>query len=127
MNTRWSTRSGRLQRVLLKEGTKPDQRAIIDYFDLKKVYDFVERNDNIKTKINRHCGRSKDSDISPLLERLYNNAKTNISATKQGNRHDFVVKQFGIAMLILAGKSTYEFLQANLGKNVSIFTLKVNT
>ena len=48
---------------------------------------------------------------------LYNNAKTNMSATKQGNRHDFIVKQFGIALLILPGKSAYEFLQANLGKH----------
>ena len=52
MNTRWSTRSGRFQRVLLKEGAKPGQRVITDYFDLKNVCDFIESNDEIKMKIN---------------------------------------------------------------------------
>lgn len=106
--------------MLIKEGTKPGQSVITDYFDVQKICDFIESNNEIRTQINKNCGKSLESNISPLLQRLYNNAKTNISARKQGNRHDLVVKQFGIAMLILAGKSTYEFIQANFGKRERI-------
>ena len=114
MKSRWSTRPGRRQRELLKEGTKPDQSVITDFFDLKTVCDFID----IREKINEQSGRSKDSSIAPLLERLYQNAISNSSAKQQGNRHEFIVKQFGISLLILSGKSIYKFIQTNLGKYV---------
>ena len=124
MKSRWSTRSGRRQRDLLKEGTKPGQSVITDFFNLKTVCKFIESNNEIKEKINEQCGRPKQASVSPLLERLYQNANSNMSAKKQGNRHDFVVKQFGISLLILAGKSTYEFIQANLGKYSVFFGIR---
>ena len=59
--------------------------------------------------------KTKDLNVAPLLQRLFDNAKNNFKPSKQAIRHDNVVKQFAVSLLILTGKSGYELLQSNLG------------
>ena len=101
----------------MNESLKPGQTAITDYFDIDNVSETIEMNSVLRTRINDIRGQPKESSVTPLLQRLFENAQHNGSTkSKHANRHDMVVKQFAAALLILTGKSGYELLQANLGK-----------
>ena len=100
----------------MKDGLKPGQREMTDYFEMDKVCHTIDDNIGIKTKINDIYGQPRGSSVAPLLQRLFDNAQNNTSKSKHANRHDRVVKQFAAALLILTGKSGYELLQSNLGK-----------
>ena len=65
--------------------------------------------------MNSSCGRATDANVAPLLKKLFDNAQNNSSASKKGYRHDTTIKLFAVSLLILTGKSGYEFLQSNLG------------
>ena len=63
------------------------------------------------------CGK-EDTDkisITPLLQRIFENAQNNSGNSKQGYRHDLIVKKFGAALYCLVGKSGFDLLHKNLG------------
>ena len=63
------------------------------------------------------CGKEETDKISvtPLLQRIFENAQNNSGSSKQGYRHDLIVKKFGAALYCLVGKSGFDLLQTNLG------------
>lgn len=83
-----------------------------DYFNIESVCEHAENNIDVRTNINKLCGRDENEGVAPLLLKIYENAKNN--AKKVSNRHNQTVKKFALALLILTGKSGYELLQKNL-------------
>ena len=97
---------------------------ITQFFDVvDRVTVAVSGDESLREEININVGQSKDADVASLLKKLFDNALNNSQNPKGGNRHDLVVKQFAATLLILMGKSSYEFLQSNLGMVFACFIM----
>ena len=105
----------------MKDAIKPGQTYITNYFDVEKLRNSIEENYEIRSNINEVCGKPKDSNVAPLLQRLFDNAKNNFKPSKQAIRHDNVVKLFAVSLL-LTGTSGYELLQSNLGNALPFYS-----
>ena len=77
-SARWGDRSYRNRRALIKSAVHPGQTSILDYFDVQAVYDYIEETVSIRTEINRFCGRDDSDRVSPLLQRIYENAQKTV-------------------------------------------------
>ena len=72
----------------MMDAIKPGQRAITDYFNFEKICNTIEENVGIRARMNDTCGRPSESNVAPLLQRIYENAQKNVSSSKHGNGHD---------------------------------------
>ena len=97
---------------------KASQHAsnITEYFDFERFTQSIDEDETLRTEINKTVGHNSYETVAPLLRRLYNNAQSNSkNATKQGHRHDEVVKKFAASLLCLIGSGGCEMLQCNFG------------
>ena len=71
----------------------------------------------IESEVRNLCGKEETDKISvtPLLQRIFENAQNNSGSSKQGYHHDLIVKKFGAALYCSVGKSGFDLLQTNLG------------
>ena len=111
----------------MKVGWSSSQSHITDYFDTELIYDIIETNSVIKNTINRICGKPVSSSVTPLLQRIYDNARNNTKLSKNGNRHDELVKKFSLSLMILTGKSGYDLLQKNALPSYSTMQRMIST
>ena len=100
----------------MKEGLAPNQSFITDFFDLSSVVAAIDDMDTIRTDINSTLGREPEGSVAPILENLYRTAEKNgKNSKKNANRYSKTVKEFASSLYCLVGKSSYEFVQENLG------------
>ena len=127
ITTDWS-RTHRKRLALLKAGSDPKQMKITSFYDylLEAIRNVPEIEEVLEMN-------ERDSSVSCMLERLLNNAKRNAAKSRQGIRHEEVVKKFATSLLVYCGPLAYNFLQCNLSKALPclrsvqrIFTKKYN-
>ena len=73
--------------------------------------------EHIESEVKDLCGKESTDkmSITPLLQRIFENAKNNSGSSKQVYRHDLIVKKFGTALYCLVGKGGFNLLHKNLG------------
>ena len=73
--------------------------------------------EQVESEVKNLCGKQNHEEINvtPLLQRIFENAQNNSGGSKHGFRHDLIVKKFGAALYCLVGRSGFELLQTNLG------------
>ena len=100
----------------MRAGLAPNQSIITDFFDLSSVVHVIENNVTIRTEINNSIGREPEKSVAPILEELYSTAEQNSKKSKKNaNRFSKTVKEFASSLYCLIGKSSYDFVQTNLG------------
>ena len=77
-----------------------------DFFDAENVINYVDNDMIMKETLNYNLGREKHMEVKRLLRRLFQNAEKNHEMkSKQGYRHDKIIKDFAAALYCLIGRS----------------------
>ena len=109
--TNW-TRTFRKHIALLKAGDDIKQTKITSFFD--RVMGFIEHTPEVGRRFLQGRNSGEVELVSPLLQRLFKNARSNAQRLPAGRRHEEVLKKFATSLLIYSGSMTYEYIYKNL-------------